>query len=196
MAIRDSAPRLALGSRLHAAVESLLEQASDDLVMDAISAPTGSGSLARLVANLTEVSPATAVVDPLAAAQARAAIWRTGYTATTPLLDAGEVTTILGLASSEALRKRDRAGTILALPLATGKFAYPTWQFIDGRVVDGLALVRRSLGNPSPWVFAGQLDALRDTDASDSPTLRELLIAARVPQAVRAATIAMQDGGA
>ena len=196
MAARDSAPRLALGNRLHAAVESLLEQASDDLVLDAISAPTGSGSLARLVANLTEVSPATAAVDPLASAQARAAIWRTHYAAATPLLDAGEVTTILGLTSSEALRKRDRAGTILALPLATGKYAYPAWQFVDGRVVDGLALVRRALGNSPPWVFAGQLDALRDADSDDSPTLRELLIAGRVPQAVRAASTAMQDGGA
>ena len=196
MAARNSAPRTALGNRLHAAVESLLQQASDDLVLDAISAPSGSGSLARLVANLTEVSPAAAMVDPLAAAQARTAIWRAHYAETTALLDAGQVMTILALTSTEALRKRDRAGTILALPLATGKFAYPAWQFVDGRVVEGLAIVRRSLGAPAPWVYAGQLDALRDPNSANAPTLRALLIEGRVPQAVRAAEALMEDGGA
>lgn len=196
MAERHSAPRTALGNRLHAAVESLLDLASDDLVLEAIAAPSGSGSLARLVANLAELSPAAGIVDPLAAAQARTALWRAHYAQTTALLDAGDVLTILGVTSTEALRKRDRALTILALPLATGKFAYPAWQFVDGRVVEGLALVRRALGAPAPWVYAGQLDALRDPNSADAPTLRALLIDGRVPQAVRAAEALMEDGGA
>ena len=104
--------------------------------------------------------------------------------------------TILGLTSTEALRKRDAAGTILALPLGTGRFVYPTWQVIEGVVLTGLAAVRRALGNPPAWTFAGQLEGLRDPTGKDNPTLRELLVEGRAAEAVLVAEALAKTGGA
>jgi hypothetical protein len=195
-AMPPATPREALRTRLMHAVDGLVTRASDAHVLDAIAAQTGSGALARLVSQLAEVSPASATNDPLAAGVARTALWRQQYASATPLLDAGEAMAQLGVTSSEALRKRDRAGTIIALPLGTGKYAYPAWQIVDGRVIAGLAAVRRALGNPTPWVFAGQLDGVRDAGDANAPTLRELLLAGSTVQAVSAAAAITESGGA
>jgi hypothetical protein len=200
MAVRSlntaGAFRDALRARLLAAVDGLLEHASADALSDAIAAPTGSGALARLLAQLAELNPAAAAEDPLAAAQARSALWRQAFADRTPMLDAGEALALLGLTSTEALRKRDRAGTIIALPMGTNRFAYPAWQFVDGRVIAGLSAVRAALGSPPPWTFAGQLDGLRDAGQADTPTLRELLRRGDVPRAVAVATASGESGGA
>ena len=188
--------RDALRTRLVSAVDGLLEHASAELVSQAIAAPTGSGALARMLAQIAELNPAAASEDPLAAAQARTALWRQAYADRTPMLEAGETMILLGLTSTEALRKRDRAGTIVALPLGTNRFAYPAWQFVDGRVVAGLAAVRAALGAPPPWTFAGQLDGLRDSGEPDAPTLRDLLLRGDVARAVSVATAAGESGGA
>jgi hypothetical protein len=200
MAVRSlntaGAFRDALRARLLSAVDGLLEHASADEVSDAIAAPTGSGALARLLSQLAELNPAAAAEDPLAAAQARTALWRQSYADRTPMLDAGEAMSLLGLTSTEALRKRDRAGTIIALPLGTNRFAYPAWQFVDGRVVAGLSVVRNALGASPPWTFAGQLDGLRDPNTDDAQTLRELLLRGDIARAVAVATAAGESGGA
>ena len=189
-------PTAALGRRLHDAIDALLQLAPEALVAKAIAAPTGSGALALILADLPAISPGTAAIDPMAASRARTAQWRAGYLERTPTVDAGAMATTLGLTSTEALRKRDHAGTILALPTGTGRFVYPTWQVVDGVVVTGLAAVRRALGSPPPWTFAGQLDGLRDPAGPDNPTLRDLLIEGQVVQAVRAAEALSITGGA
>ncbi len=186
--------REALSERLSAVIVALVRHASERQVLDAIASPSGTGAIAQLVSALPE-DPAV-VADSLAAAYARAAEWRNAYAAATPLLTAGDVLKLLGITSTEALRKRDRAGTIVALPLATGKFLYPAWQFVDGRVVQGLAAVRAALDTPNGWTLAGQLDSVRSPDASPGRTLRELLLASDVETAVRAARAASESGGA
>lgn len=188
--------RSALRARIMASVDFLLEQATAADVASFIAAPTGTGSMARLVASLGEVRPAAAVEDPLAAAYARTALWKEAYAAATPMYTPAEAVAALGITSSEALRKRDRAHTILALPVGSDEHRYPTWQIRDGRVVSGLAAVRTALGTPGPWVFAGQLDSLRAMDTDGTPTLRELLLAGRVTEAVHAAQVAADSGGA
>lgn len=188
--------REALRQRLISAVDGLLDGASRAAVSDAIAAPTGYGALARLLSVLPDVHASAAVDDPLVAAQARTALWRQAYAARTPLLDAGDVMLLLGMTSTEALRKRDRAGTIIALPLGTGRFTYPSWQFVDGSVIPGLAAVRKALGDPASWAYAGQLDTLRDPSHESAPTLRELLLSGNVAQAVVTATASTQSGGA
>ncbi len=186
--------RDALTARLSAVVAALVEHASERQVLEAIASPSGSGAIAQLVSALPEDPAVTA--DPLAAAYARAAEWRHAYAAITPLLSAGEVLAVLGLSSTEALRKRDRAGTIVALPLATGKYVYPAWQFVDGRVVAGVAAVRAALETPNGWAFAGQLDSIRSSEETPARTLRELLLAGEINVAVRAGRAATESGGA
>jgi hypothetical protein len=186
--------RRALAERLRAVVSALVEHATERQILDAIAAPSGGGAIAQLVSALPEEPAVTA--DPLAAAYARAADWRDAYAATTPLFTAGEALQVLNLKSTEALRKRDRAGTIVALPLATGKFMYPAWQFVDGRVVAGIAAVRSALETPNGWAFAGQLDSIRSSEESPGRTLRELLIAGESAAAVHAARAATESGGA
>ena len=188
-------PRQALSVRLSAVIAALVEYASERQVLDAIATPSGSGAIAQLVSALPDDPAVTA--DPLAAAYARAAEWRHAYAATTPLLSASEALHVLNLTSTEALRKRDRAGTVVALPLATGKYMYPAWQFADGRVVPGIAAVRAALETPNGWAFAGQLDSIRSSeDPSPGRTLRELLLAGEMEAAVSAARSATESGGA
>lgn len=188
--------RLALRARIMASVDFLLERATPADVASCIAAPTGTGSMARLVASLGEVRPSLASEDPLAAAYARTALWKESYAAATPMYTPAEAVAALGITSTEALRKRDRAHTILALPVGSDEHRYPTWQIRDGSVVSGLAAVRAALGTPAAWVFAGQLEAVRAMDVEATPTLRELLLAGRATEAVRAAHIAADSGGA
>ncbi len=188
--------RDALGSRLHATVDALLTAASETTLLEAVAAESGTGALARMLAALPGGNAPASATDALAPAAARAAMWREAYLARTEILDAGDAALVLGGLSTEALRKRDRAGTILALPLGSGRMAYPAWQFSDGRVVAGLAQVRTALGTESPWAFAGQLDSLSDPHAESPRTLRELLVAGEIITAVRAAEALAADGGA
>ncbi len=179
--------RDALGGRLHATVDALLTAASEATILEAVASVSGTGALARILAALPGGNAPMPASDALAPAAARAALWRESYLAATDVLDAGDAARLLGGLTTEALRKRDRAHTILALPLGTGRMAYPAWQFVDGRVVAGLSQVRAALGTASPWAFAGQLDSLRDPNAESPRTLRELLVAGEVIAAVRAA---------
>jgi len=133
--------------------------------------------------------------DPLAPAIVRGALWREAYLACTPVLTSDVVAQRLGGLSTAALRHRVRCGTILSLPLGAGR-VFPAWQFVGDRVVPGLALARCALGTESDWVFAGQLDALRDPNAAAPRTLRKLLLAGDVAAAVRAAAACVSEDGA
>ena len=139
------------------------------------------------------VSDATdTTADPLAPAVARGALWREAYLACTPVLTSDVVAQRLGGLSTAALRHRVRRRTILSMAVGTGR-VFPAWQFLDGdRVVRGFARVRAVLGTQSDWVFAGQLDDLRDPNR----TLRELLLAGDVAAAVRAAATYADEGPA
>lgn len=136
------------------------------------------------------------ILDPLAGAYARAAGARQGYADVTPMCTAETARKSLALASTQALRKLDRAGTILGLPLRNGRHVYPAWQFVEGRVVAGIARVREALGETSGWAYAMQLDSIRNTDEIPARTLREMLLAGDVGAAVSAAAAAAGDGGA
>jgi hypothetical protein len=190
--------RQALFTRMQAALSRMLAQAGDSLVVAAIAAPTGSGALALLVGQFStlETTPEMIALDPLAGARARVGRWRLDYLAATPTLTAGEVSELLGV-TTEALRKRDRSHTIVSLPLATGKYAYPSWQFVDGRVVAGLSRVWTALGEPANgWDFSASLDSYRETTGA-TRTLRQMLCAGDVDGAVGAARAVMEaDGGA
>ncbi len=56
--------------------------------------------------------------------------------------------------------------------------------------------MRAALATQSDWVFAGQLDDLRDPNSAAPRTLRELLLAGDVTAAVRAAAACASEGGA
>jgi hypothetical protein len=79
--------------------------------------------------------------------------------------------------------------------VATGKFLYPAWQFVAGRVVPGISAVREALGATNAWVFAGQLETIRSSDDGATRTLRELLVAGDVAGAVNAAKAAVSAHG-
>lgn len=189
-----SPTRQAVFDRISAAARAMVAQASESDILATIAAPTGTLALAHLITVLP--APDAAADEGLASAYAGAAQWRTDYLAAVPTLSASDAQAALGLRSTEALRKRDRAGTILALPLASGKFAYPAWQFVDGRVVGGLAGVREALGTDSAWAFAGQLETIRASDEAEPRTLRSMLVVGDVTAALQAASAAADSGGA
>ena len=96
-------------------------------------------------------------------ARARAILRGRDY-AEADLRDAGgafdleQVRTLLHGVSRQAVEKRVREGSVIAVPGPGHKRSYPTFQFLaDGTVVDGLRDVQAALPTRNPWIVLGFL---------------------------------------
>ncbi|CAA9279104.1 MAG: hypothetical protein AVDCRST_MAG77-3650 [uncultured Chloroflexi bacterium] len=88
--------------------------------------------------------------DPLAGARLRGAQVRLELlTAEGGTLGVEQVAELLGL-SRQAVDKRRRAGTLLAVEVGKRGYRYPAWQFSGGEALPGLPGVLRAL-DVSPW---------------------------------------------
>ncbi len=68
-----------------------------------------------------------------------------------------EAAQILGGISKQAVDKRRKRGTILAMPKGGGEYAFPLWQFAENTrdgLLPGLARVLRSFSVENPWMQA------------------------------------------
>ncbi|MBC8122778.1 MAG: hypothetical protein H7Y22_13175 [Gemmatimonadaceae bacterium] len=92
--------------------------------------------------------------DPLAAARLRGvALKRDLLMAEGGTLTSGQVAAHLHL-TRQAVDKRRRKGQLLAFSLGRRGYAYPAWQFHEGRVLAGLGQVLAALAEYSPWTQA------------------------------------------
>ncbi|TAX69315.1 DNA-binding protein [Rhizobium leguminosarum] len=168
--------RTAFLRRATSALERISANVSAKDLADALSAPTDAGSLAQLLSRSDMVGAAINDLDPLVPALARNVehrqnlVERAGGTMSAE--DAGR---ILGI-SRQAVDKRRRAGTLLAVREGSD-WRYPFCQLDQGEVIAGISDVVRGFAAAGPWialdfllapdtVLGGRtpLQALRDGD--------------------------------
>ena len=144
------------------AINRIAGQASQNALLEALSAPTDVGALARALGNADVVGSATAELDPLAGAIALNAEHRLqllGEAGGT--LSGEEAGKILGI-SRQAVDKRRRASGLLAMRQGSD-WAYPRFQFEGSEVISGIPQVLGALEPLGPWVA---LDFLLAKDTS------------------------------
>jgi hypothetical protein len=117
-------------------------------------------------------------------ARARAVLRGVEY-ARADLRDAGgaydieQVRTLLHGVSRQAIDRRVKEGSLLAVPGPSNRRRFPTVQFgDDGEVIEGLKAVQETLGYSSPWAVLNFLvnpdDALNDERPIDALRRGEL----------------------
>ncbi len=148
--------RTAFAARGLRAIARLLEQTDERALADAAGAPSDYAALLQLLAQ-PEVISDLGEVDPddplwparIAGLRARDEIIR----AEGGTLSADQLARLLGI-SRQAVDHRRRKGKLLALTLGRRGYAYPAWQVVDGRTIDGLDTVLTELRNFDPWTQA------------------------------------------
>lgn len=143
--------RTAFLRRATSALERISANVPAKDLADALSAPTDAGSLAQLLSRSDMVGAAINDLDPLVPALARNVehrqnlVERAGGTVSAE--DAGRM---LGI-SRQAVDKRRRAGTLLAVREGSD-WRYPLCQFDQGEVIAGISDVVRGLPPPVHWI--------------------------------------------
>jgi hypothetical protein len=143
--------RTAFLRRATSALERISANVPAKDLADALSAPTDAGSLAQLLSRSDMVGAAINDLDPLVPALARNVehrqnlVERAGGTASAE--DAGRM---LGI-SRQAVDKRRRAGTLLAVREGSD-WRYPLCQFDQGEVIAGISDVVRDFAAAGPWI--------------------------------------------
>jgi hypothetical protein len=143
--------RAAFLRRATSALERISANVPAKDLADALSAPTDAGSLAQLLSRSDMVGAAINDLDPLVPALARNVehrqnlVERAGGTVSAE--DAGRM---LGI-SRQAVDKRRRAGTLLAVREGSD-WRYPLCQFDQGEVIAGISDVVRGFAAAGPWI--------------------------------------------
>lgn len=87
--------------------------------------------------------------------------------------DLSQVRKVMRGVSRQAIEKRVREGSLLAVPGPNNRRSYPTLQFnADGSVVDGLRPVRDALRTQNSWAILGFLINPQDALGGDRPITR------------------------
>ncbi|MGO7871457.1 helix-turn-helix domain-containing protein [Rhizobium leguminosarum] len=154
--------RTAFLRRATSALERISANVPAKDLADALSAPTDAGSLAQLLSRSDMVGAAINDLDPLVPALARNVEHRQNLVeradGTMSAEDAGR---ILGI-SRQAVDKRRRAGTLLAVREGSD-WRYPLCQLDQGEVIAGISDVVRGFAAAGPWVA---LDFLLASDTA------------------------------
>jgi hypothetical protein len=146
-----------------------------------------------------EAKPSVAVDAFAPDARARAILRGLDY-AHADLKEAGgaynlaEVRKVMRGVSRQAVERRVREGSLLAVPGPNNRRSYPTLQFnADGSVVDGLRAVPDSLGTQNPWAILGFLINPQDALGGERPIDR--LRAGALEPVLQAARLTGEQGG-
>jgi hypothetical protein len=148
--------RTAFAARGLRAVARLLQLSDERTLADAAGAPSDYAALLQLLAQPEVVGDLSGVDSPdpllparIAGLRAREAILR----AEGGTLTADQIAQCLGI-TRQAVDYRRRKGKLLALTLGRRGYAYPVWQIVDGRTIDGLDTVLAELRDFDPWTRA------------------------------------------
>ena len=139
--------------RANAAIERLVARMPSDALVEALTAPTDVGAIARLLGRAELAGPAVAEIDPLVPAIARGVEHRQALREEAGgLLSASDAGVLVCSISRQAVDKRRRAGSLLAVREG-GDWKYPACQFDEGAgaVVAGLPEVVGGLEGQGPW---------------------------------------------
>jgi hypothetical protein len=133
------------------AIERLATQADEATLVEAMAAPTDFGTLARVLIDLGAIGSAVAEIDPDAVDLVREIEHRADVVRRAGgMLSAEDVGKLLNI-SRQAVDKRRRSGTLLALRQG-GDWLYPRAQFHEHEAIPDLANVIRGLEVSGPWV--------------------------------------------
>jgi hypothetical protein len=179
--------------RASAAIERLVSEMPADALVDALTAPTDLGAIARLLGRADLAGPAISEIDPLVPAIARGVEHRQALRdAAGGMLSASEVGSFLSI-SRQAVDKRRRAGQLLAIREGSD-WSYPACQFDQrtGVVLTGIADVVRGLEGQGPWVVLDFL--LTADDVLDGRTPIEALRAGDTESVKRLVRAEAGDG--
>lgn len=146
-------------------------------------------AVAGLLADVAAESLISDDDDPLAQAMANSARRRREL-----LVEAGRGRSTAAVANAlgttrQAVDKRRRTGTLLAVPMPTGEWVFPMAQFQpDGRPLEGLADALRAFSIQDPWMRLAEMlapdedlggrsvfQALREDGREALPTIRRAL---------------------
>jgi hypothetical protein len=169
-------------------------QADRKILTDALSASTGAGTLARVLADPGAVGPSVIDLDPLAPLVARNTQHRAEMLAAAGgTLSSIEVAGQIGI-SRQAVEKRRRANALLAVRVGSD-WRYPHCQFGDstGEVVSGLPQLLGALGQSNPWIVLDFLLSADETLGNATP-LEVLRREGLSPALERLARIEQGDG--
>jgi hypothetical protein len=167
----------------------VMEKMGTPLLAAALREERPGAAVAGLLADFaTESLVAEANSDPLAVAIAATARRRRELLAEAGGgLSTAMVARALGT-SRQAVDKRRRTGTLLAVPMPAGDWAFPAAQFgADQRPLEGLANALRAFTIDDPWMRLAELLA-PDADLGDRSALQVLRAEGRaaLPQVCRA----------
>jgi hypothetical protein len=127
--------------------------------------------------------------DPLASARLRGIVAQEQLAADT--LSAGEVAKLLGI-SRQAVDKRRKERTLLALERPKRGNRYPAWQFTESGVLEGLETVLDALQGHDTWAQARFMTSGNARLGGKTPILR--LEAGDIEAVVRAAELFDEHG--
>lgn len=142
--LREAFHRRALG-----AVERMAREASPEALVEALAAPSDTGTVARALAEQA-ATDALRRLEPLAGAIIRGVAVRARLAeAAGGMLSADDAAKALGI-SRQAVDKRRAAGKLLAVRVR-GDWHYPSAQFRDGEVLPGVEEIINGMPDASAW---------------------------------------------
>jgi hypothetical protein len=155
------------------AIERLAEQADEATLIEAMTAPTDFGTLARVLSDFGAIGTAVAEIDPEAIDLAHEIEHReTLVRRAGGMFSVEEAGQLLHI-TRQAVDKRRRGRTLLAVRQG-GDWLYPRAQFHEHEAVPGLSDVVKAFGESGAWVT---LEFLITTDSVlDDLTPREALL--------------------
>jgi hypothetical protein len=177
----DDAALAALRERMHRELDRLTDGLQLERITEALAERTDASALARVLSDVVADDDAVRRLDPTAVALFRGADVKRRL-----LEDAGgtfgtaELTRLLGI-TQQAIDKRVRRGSLLAVRTPSGELRFPVIQFTEDGTIDGLEKVLAAFAVASPWTRLSVLlsrdpavgnhriiDALRNGDIDGS----------------------------
>jgi hypothetical protein len=171
--------------RILRAVKDLETDLTSALIDEATAAPTDQLVMLEAVSSAPWVAE-LAAEDPILASKLRGVELRQEMLEKSGgVLSSGRVADLLKI-SRQAVDKRRVANQLLALTQGRRGYSYPNFQFEDGKTLDGLEEVLKTLGALDPWMQLRFFTSPHERLGNKTPI--EALRRGNVKEAVRAAS--------
>jgi len=172
-------------TRILRAVKDLDTDLTSSLIDEATAAPTDNMVMLKALSSAPWVSE-LAAQDPIVASKLRGFELRQEMLKKAEgVLSSEKVAELLNL-SRQAVDKRRAANQLLALTQGRRRYSYPSFQFEDGKTLDGLEAVLKHLSALDPWMQLRFFISPHERLGSKTPI--EALRSGRVSDAVRTAS--------
>jgi hypothetical protein len=178
-------------TRILRAVKDLEADLTSTSIEEATAAPTDNLVMLEALSSASWVSE-LAAQDPIVASKLRGFELRQDMLKKAEgVLSSGKVAELLEL-SRQAVDKRRAANQLIALTQGRRGYSYPSFQFEDGKTLDGLEEVLRNLSALDPWMQLRFFTSSHERLGNKTPI--EALRSGRANDVVRAASAYGEQG--